>query len=153
MMNRPSNQPGPDAGFEARLRTLRILWGALFVTIGLYALMCVFVLPPRDAAEEAANNTTLLTALASFAVASVSASFLLKGRFYAQAAQQSDPAKFQTGFIIAEVFCEVAALFGLVGLFVTHNRYAYLLFALGALGQLLHFPRREQLAASYRKGF
>lgn len=151
MMNQPSNQTGADAGLEARLRTMRILWVVFLITIGLYALMCVFTLPPVNAAEEDANNTTLLTALASFAVASVAASFLLKGRIYAQAARQSDPAKFQTGFIIAEVFCEVAALFGLVGLFVTHNRYAYALFVLGALGQLLHFPRRDQLAAAYTK--
>jgi len=153
MMNRPSNQSGTGAGLEVRLRTLRILWGALLVTIGLYALMCFFVVPPSDAAEEGTNNSTLLAALAALAFASVAASFLLKSRFYSQAAEQSDPAKFQTGFIIAEVFCEVAALLGFMGLFVTHNRYAYLLFALGALGQILHFPRREQLAAAYRKGF
>ena len=40
-----------------------------------------------------------------------------------------------------------------MGLFVTHNRYAYALLALGALGQLLHFPRRDQLTAAYRKGW
>lgn len=151
MMNQPTNQTGRDTGLEARLRTMRILWGVFLVTIGMYVLICVFVLPPSDAAVQDANNTTLLTALAAFAVGALAASFLLKGRIYAQAIQQSDPAKFQTGFIIAEALCEVAALFGLVGLFVTNIRYAYLLFALGALGQLLHFPRREQLAAAYGK--
>ena len=63
------------------------------------------------------------------------------------------PAKFQTGFIIATALCEAAGLLGFVGIFVTHNREAYLLFAIGALGLLLHFPRRDQLAAAYRKGF
>ncbi len=57
----------------------------------------------------------------------------------------------QTGFIIAMALCESAVLFGLVGVFMTWNNYAYLLFALGALGEVLHFPRREQLMSAYYK--
>jgi len=38
-----------------------------------------------------------------------------------------------------------------VGLFVTWNIYAYALFALGALGIALHFPRRDDVAATYYK--
>jgi hypothetical protein len=57
----------------------------------------------------------------------------------------------QQGLILAFVFCEVAALFGLMGLFVTGNRYAYALLALGALAIALHFPRRGQLLAAYFK--
>ena len=57
----------------------------------------------------------------------------------------------QTGFILAMVLCEVAALMGLAALFVTLSNYAYLLFALGALGQALHFPRREEVMSAYYK--
>jgi F0F1-type ATP synthase membrane subunit c/vacuolar-type H+-ATPase subunit K len=153
MMNNPSNQSGQDAGLEVRLRTMRILWAAFLITIGLYALVTVFAAPWKNAAEEGRDNPTLLAAFAVMGFLSVAASFVLKRHFYAHAAEQSSPAKFQTGFIVAEVFCEFAVLLGLVGLFVTLNRYAYALFVLGALGQLLHFPRRDQLAAAYRKGF
>jgi F0F1-type ATP synthase membrane subunit c/vacuolar-type H+-ATPase subunit K len=152
MMNRPSNQPGQDAGLEARLRTMRILWVVFLISIGLYALVPVFALEGRDAAAEGTDNPTLLAAFAVMSFLAVAASFVLKRHFYSHAAEQSSPAKFQTGFVVAEVFCEFAVLLGLVGLFVTLNRYAYALFVLGALGQLLHFPRRDQLAAAYGKG-
>jgi F0F1-type ATP synthase membrane subunit c/vacuolar-type H+-ATPase subunit K len=152
MMNRQANRPKQDAGLEVRLRTLRILWSAFLITIGLYVLVTVFAVPWRDAAGEDRDNQTLLAAFAVMGFLSVAASFVLKRHFYGHAAEQSSPAKFQTGFIVAEVFCEVAALLGLVGLFVTHNRYAYALFVLGALGQLLHFPSRDQFAATYKKG-
>jgi F0F1-type ATP synthase membrane subunit c/vacuolar-type H+-ATPase subunit K len=152
MMNRPSNRPKQDAGLDVRLRTLRILWGAFLTTIGLYVLVTVFAVPWKDAAEEGRDNQTLLVAFAVMGFLSVAASFALKRHFYSHAAERREPARFQTGFILALVFCEFAVLLGLVGLFVTLNRYAYALFVLGALGQLLHFPRRDQLAAAYGKG-
>jgi F0F1-type ATP synthase membrane subunit c/vacuolar-type H+-ATPase subunit K len=152
MMSQPAKQPGADTGLEARLRVLRILWGALFASIGIYALVAFFVLRGRDAAAEGADNPTLLAAFAVMGFMAVAASFVLKRHFYAHAVERADPARFQTGFIFALAFCEMAALLGMVGLFVTQNRNAYALFALGALGQLLHFPRRDQLAAAYRKG-
>lgn len=152
MMNGQANQPGAGAGLDARLRVIRILWGAFLMSIGLYVLLCVFVAPPREAGEDAGNET-MLAVLAATALVSVALSFLIKGRFYRRAAERGEPEQAQIGFIVALALCEVAALFGLVGLFVTQNKYAYLLFALGALGQLLHFPRRDELAAAYRKGW
>jgi len=38
-----------------------------------------------------------------------------------------------------------------VGVFTTWNDYAYGLFVLGALGEALHFPRREQVGAAFQK--
>ena len=152
MMNQPSKQPGADAGLEARLRVMRILWGAFLMTIVLYVLVSVFAVPWQNAGEEGRDDPTLLLAFAVSGFMFVAASFVLKRHFYGHAVEESDPAKFQTGFIIAEALCEAAALLGLVGLFVTLNKYAYALFALGALGQLLHFPGRDQLAATYKKG-
>jgi hypothetical protein len=151
MMNRPSNQPGADTGLEVRLRTMLILWAVFLVTIGLYALIPFFVLGSGGAAE-GADDSTLLAAFAALAFMAVAASFVLKRHFYGHAVERGEPARLQTGFILALVFCEFPALLGLVGLFVTRNRYAYALLALGALGLLLHFPRRDQLAAAYGKG-
>jgi F0F1-type ATP synthase membrane subunit c/vacuolar-type H+-ATPase subunit K len=151
MMNRPANQSGANAELELRLRTLRILWGAFLTTIGLYALITVFALPSREALKVGGDTPTLLAAFAVMGFMSVAASFVLKRHFYGHAVERGEPARFQIGFIFALAFCEFSALLGLVGLFVTHNSYAYALFVLGALGQLLHFPRREQLAAAYRK--
>src|SRR4051794_34529677 len=104
MMNRPSNQPGQDAGLEARLQTLRIIWVVFLMSIGMYALATFVSLRGRDAAVEGTDNPTLLAAFAVMGFLSVAASFVLKRHFYAHAAEQSSPAKFQTGFIVAEVF-------------------------------------------------
>jgi hypothetical protein len=152
-MNGQSNQPGAGDGFDARLRTMRILWGAYLMTIVIYVVASALVLSPWYTAPEGAADATALAALAAAGLTSVAASFLLKGRFYAQAAEEGSPAKFQTGFIVAAALCEVAGLLGFVGIFFSHSRESFLLFALGALGLLLHFPRRDQLAAAYRKGF
>jgi F0F1-type ATP synthase membrane subunit c/vacuolar-type H+-ATPase subunit K len=152
MMNGQANRAKQDAGLEVRLRTMRIIWAAFLITIGLYVLFTVFAVPWEVAADEGGDNPTLLLAFAVMGFMSVAASFVLKRHFYGHAVEQTNPDKFQTGFIAALVFCEFSALLGLVGLFVTHSRYAYALFALGALGQLLHFPSRDQLAATYKKG-
>jgi F0F1-type ATP synthase membrane subunit c/vacuolar-type H+-ATPase subunit K len=146
------NQSGDAAGLEVRLRTLRILWVVFLMTVGLYVLVTVFARPSADAlAEGGRDNPTLLMALAAAGLSTVAVSFVLKGRFYARAAERSDPAQFQQGFILAVVLCEMCVLFGLVGLFITWNSYAYALFALGALGIALHFPRRDEVAAAYYK--
>ena len=98
-----------------------------------------------------AGNMTLLLVLAAVALSSVVASYVLKASFYKRAAEQRQPAVLHTGFVVAMVLCEAAALLGMVGVFVTWNDYAYALFALGALGEVLHFPRRAQVMSAYFK--
>lgn len=146
------NQSGADAGLEVRLRTLRILWAVFLTTVGLYVLVTISARPSADElAEGGRDNPALLMALAVAGLSTVAISFVLKGRFYARAAERGDPAQLQQGFIIAVVLCETCVLLGMVGLFVTWNSYAYALFVLGALGIALHFPRREDVAATYYK--
>jgi F0F1-type ATP synthase membrane subunit c/vacuolar-type H+-ATPase subunit K len=146
-----SNVPVGDAGFEARLRTLRILWVMFLITIGLFVLVTRLARPHEEtvARMAAQDNTLILPVLAVVALASVAVSFVMRANFYRRAAEQQQPALLQTGFVVAIVLCEAAALLGLVGLFTTWNNYAYGLFALGALGELLHFPSREQLLSAY----
>ena len=147
-----SNRPAGGAGPEVRLRTMRILWMMFLITIGLFFLVTRFSRPDNETiAELGGGNTTLLFVLAALALSSVVASFVLKAGFYRRAAEQQQPALLQTGFIIALVLCESAVLMGLVGVFTTWNDYAYALFALGALGEALHFPTREQVLSAYYK--
>src|SRR5687768_3435779 len=121
MMNRPAagatSEPGPDA----RLRTMRILWAVFLVCIGQFALVAWFARPEADAPAE--GVPPLLYALAALGLASVAASFVLKPGFFRRAAERHEPAQIQTGFIVAMVLCEVSALLGLVGLFVTQGDY------------------------------
>ena len=154
MMNKPSNQSGQGAGLDMRLRTMRILWVVFLITIGLYALVTVFARPAREMLEDVRQERPpLLLALGALGFSLVVLSFVVKRIYYRKAAEQQSPPQFQTGFIIAEILCESCVLSGLLGVFLTWNDYAYALFILGALGQLLHFPRRDELAAAYRKGF
>ena len=152
MMNRPAAGAAPDAGPEDRLRTMRIIWAVFLVVVGMFVLFTRLARPDDETiAETGGGNTTLLYVLAALALSSVVASFVLKATFYRRAAERRQPALLQTGFVVAMALCEAAVLLGLVGVFVTWNDYAYLLFALGALGEVLHFPRREQLMSAYYK--
>jgi len=145
-----------DASIEVRLRTLRILWAMFLVTVGLYALVAYLADPVSDAERARVQGDpspsgipAALLVLFAAGVAAVVVSFVLKQAFEKKAAARQRPGLLQQGLILAFVFCEVAALLGLSGLFMTGNRYAYALLALGALGIALHFPRRRPLFAAY----
>jgi hypothetical protein len=153
-MRQMMNQAGGDAGLEVRLRTMRFLWVMWLVTIGLFTLVSHVSRPPEGWTPwGGGDHPPLLYALAAAGLSTVVASFPVKRIFYGKAAASGQPAQAQQGFILALVLCEVAVLLGLVGLFVTRDSSAYVLFVLGALGIVFHFPRREQLqAAFYRPG-
>ena len=145
-----SKGPGAAEGNpELRLRTMRILWVMFLITIGLFFLVARLSRPEADAEVE--GVPPVLYVFGALGLTSIVASFILKSSFYRRAVEQQSPQKLQEGFIIALVLCEACVLFGLTGLFATQCSYAYALFPLGALGELLHFPRREQLMSAYFK--
>ena len=146
------NYTGAGAVSGSRLRTMRILWAVFLINIGLFVLVSRLIRADSEAAAgDGRGDPALFYALAAGGLASVIASFVVKSIFYRRAAELQQPAQVQTGLIVALALCEAAALMGLVGLLVTWNEYAYLLFALGALGMALHFPRRGQVEAAYYK--
>jgi F0F1-type ATP synthase membrane subunit c/vacuolar-type H+-ATPase subunit K len=145
-----SNGPATDPGPEGRLRVMRILWAVFLVNVGLFVVVCK-VATADSPADASGGVPPLLLVLAALSLAAVAVSFPVKAAFYRRAAERQEPGRLQTGFIIALVLCEVAALLGVVAVFVTLNDYSYLLFALGALGEALHFPTREQVLSAYFK--
>lgn len=143
---------GTQATVEQRLQTMRVLCIAFLANIGLFALLG-YITGPSAASEgdAGANFSNLLIAFFALGVVSVAASFAVRPAFQARAEREQNLNLVQQGLIIALVMCEAAALLGLIGLFIDGNRYAYLLFVVAALGDIMHFPRREQLlAASYK---
>ena len=148
MMNQRATKAGPDVF----LRTMRILWGSFLVCVGLFVLVTRLTRPADMPAEVSRGIDPLLYVLGALALMGVAASFYLKGIFYRRGVEQQQPLLVQAGFILAMAFCEAGVLMGLVGVFATRNDAYYLLFALGALGMLLHFPRREQVEAAFYKG-
>lgn len=145
----------PTPNVEKQLRTMRILWGVFLWNVVLFVLLVYVVGPTTEAPGDAASAgfPPLLAILFALALASVALSFVLKPRFFRKAVAEQKPAHVQTGVVLALTLCEVSALLGVLAMFLIGNRYAYLLFVFAAAGQLLHFPRREDLlAASYRQG-
>lgn len=139
-----------EENIEIRIRTIRTLWFALFVSVGLYFALTFFV--PRS---ENPPNATLFLVLAAVSLTTVAASFIIKTNFLIRAAQQQQVQLVQQGYVVACALTEVPALLGLLDYFSTGNEYYYALFIIAALGMLLHFPRRDHvLNAAYKhRGF
>ena len=147
MMNQPMTGARPDL----HLRTMRILWVAFLICVALFFIVTWVTRPPELSDDISRGVHPMLYGLAALAFLAVAASFAVKAAVYRRAAQHGQPALMQAGFTVAMALCESAVLFGLVGIFATRNDASYLLFALGALGMLLHFPRREQVEAAFHK--
>ncbi|HEV2707249.1 MAG TPA: hypothetical protein VGV59_15115 [Pyrinomonadaceae bacterium] len=145
-------QTGKPATVEQRLQTLRILCITFLANIGVFALFGYLTARSRETEEDAATGfSNLLLLFFAAGVASLAASFVVRRVLQSKAEREQNPALVQQALIIALVMCEVGALLGLIGLLIEGNPYAYALFVLAAVGDLLHFPRREQLlAASYK---
>jgi hypothetical protein len=147
-----------NANPEARLRTMRIIWASFLMSVGLYALIAYFARPsdesPLSGAEAegigavSGGFSVLILVLFALGLTTVVASFLVRQAFANRAVREQNTAVLQTGLILSIVLCEMAALFGLVGLFADGNPSAYLLFVVAAAGIVLHFPRREDVAAA-----
>ena len=147
-MNPQSTNPtNPQENFELRLRTLRILWFALFMSIVLYFGLTLFV-GPR---EETESNQMVSLILIVMGLSTTLVSFVLKSKLLTRAVEQQQVPLVQQAYFVALALCEAAALFGLLDFFLTGHRHYYILFIIAALGQLLHFPRREHVVNAFSK--
>jgi hypothetical protein len=143
-MSNQRTQPNVDA----RYRIMLIIWFALLSAVGLYFVVGQLVQPPE---VDSAQNKMLTVILAGLGTFMVVVSFAVKQRFLSQSVERQEIALVQTGFIVAVAMCEAGALFGLVDLVVTGNRYYFVVMMIGALGILFHFPRRDHLlGATYK---
>ena len=123
---------------EQRVRTVRIVWMALLINIGLFYFL-------TRVAERPANlepNDTLSLALIAVGVSAALISFLVKSKLISRAIEQRQVQQVQQAYVVGLAMCEVAALLGLLDFFVTIHPHFYLLFLIGAGAELLHFPRR-----------
>lgn len=97
------------------------------------------------------ENSIVVIALAILGIVTFLLSFVLKKKFLAQAVNEQKTELVQTAMIIACALCEATTLFGLVIAFAFTYQYFFAWFALGILGIILHFPKRDDLfAASYK---
>jgi len=126
---------------------MRTLWIAMLLSIGGYFVVTVFL----HRSEDLRPNGTLSLILFGIGVLAVLISLPLKSRSLSRAVEQQQVSLVQQGYILAWAVTEVAALMGLADFFATNDRYYYIFFLIAALGQLLHFPRREHVVnASFK---
>ena len=147
MNPRPTTPINPQQSFELKLLTLRILWFALFMSIVLYYGLTFFV-GPR---EETEPNPMLSMILIVIALSTTVVSFLVKSKLLSRAIEQQNVQLVQQAYIVALALCETSALLGLLDYFATGHPHYYIPFIIGALGQLLHFPRRDHVVNASSK--
>lgn len=144
------------ASVEEIYKTNVIVWAAILLSQFLFLGM-LFVIK-RDIYDFdfskplLGENAPVILALAFMALSSVILSFVLKRKFIAQAIAEQKTELLQNGIITAIALCEAASLFGLTLAFAFDYQYFFIFFALGILGTLAHFPKRDDFfAASYKK--
>ena len=131
---------------EQRIRTLRTLWGALLMSLGVYYGFTLFVEQPANNRNNALSLSFLGAGLVTIPI-----SIVIKKRFLTQSVEQQQLQLVQQGYIIAWAVSEVAALLGILDFFQTGNRYYFVLILIAACGQLLNFPQRQHvLDASFK---
>ena len=136
---------------EKRYRILLIIWAAMLVNISLFALVGYFARPEAFAGDEGGSSTVVLMVLMLMSVTTLALSFILKKALLARAESGQKLDSVQVAYVVAFALCESAAILGLVGLFATGNIYSYIMFIVGAIGIMMHMPRRDHLlAASYK---
>lgn len=133
---------------ETRINSIRILWFAMLLSVGVYFAVSLFVKRSEDVAANASLSMALLVA----GVSTTLISFLIKAKLLAKAVEQRNLAMVQQGYIVTFAITEFAALLGLLDFFATSDRYYFVLFIIAAGGMLLHFPRREPVENAAFKG-
>lgn len=133
---------------EVKIRTMRMIWFAMLMSIGFYYAFTFFV----ARREEVEPNRTLFFVLVGIGLFTTLISFPIKNKLINQAIEQQHVPLVQQSYIVAWALSEIPALLGLLDFFMTGNRYFYVLFLIAVLAQLLHFPRREHVInASFKR--
>jgi hypothetical protein len=145
-----------NSNIEQSYKTLVTIWAALLFS-QIMLLVVVFFAKPEvfkfDFTKPfLGENAVIIIAFAFVALANLALSFIMKKRSFEQAVEKQQMAFVQTGLILAYAFCEATSLLGIVLAFAFSYQYFFVWFALGILGIILHFPRRDDVvAASYKK--
>ncbi|MFY9619349.1 MAG: hypothetical protein WAM70_14270 [Pyrinomonadaceae bacterium] len=138
----------PEPGVELRHRNILIIWAAILMLVPMYLVLTWMTSVPPDP-----EKSTLSLMLIGLSIVPVAISFLVKQKLLAKAAEVQKPELVQQAYVVAFVACEAALLLGLVTYFVTGSPYYVAAIAIGALGILLHFPRKQHLLDATFKRF
>ena len=146
----------PKSNVERHYQTLAIICLALLVSQ--LMLLVVLFFAKREiynfdfSKSPLGENPMIIVVFAVLGLSTFLISFVLRKKFLDQAIGEQKPALVQTALVVGCALCEATTLFGLVLAFAFHYQFFFLWFALGILGIILHFPKRDNLiAASYKR--
>jgi len=145
-----------NSNVEAQYKTLTIIWFALIVSQLMFAVVIFFVKPEVlrfDFSKPlVGDNPMLIGIFALLAISNLVLSLMISRKYLNQAIAEQTPALVQTAMIVGCALCEAISLCGVLLAFAFSYQYFFLWIALGIIGTILHFPRRENLiAASYKR--
>lgn len=142
---------------EAQYRTNVIIWLAMLFSQFMFLVLIFFAKPELYNFSELERAKfeipPVVIALIFASLMTVAMSFVMKAKFLKTAVEQQKTEMVQTALIVALALCEAASLFGVVSAFAFNFRYFFAFMAIGILGFLLHFPRREHYIAASFKSF
>jgi len=141
---------------EGQYQTLAIIWFSLLVSQFMFLVVLFFA--KREiynfdfSKSPLGENPMIIVVFAVLGLSMFLISFVLRKKFLDQATGEQKPALVQTALVVGCALCEATTLFGLVLAFAFDYQFFFLWFALGILGIILHFPKRDNLiAASYKR--
>jgi hypothetical protein len=126
---------------EARRRGLLLIWGAQLMSLAVLFFL-TYVVRPESSAD---GNHALAWTLGAIGFMTFIASFLVKRKLLAQAAEKRRADLGTTAYVLAFAMCELTAILGFVAYIITGLSYALHSFVIAAAGMILHFPARGAL--------
>jgi hypothetical protein len=139
-----SNPEEMRNAIELRLRTMRVLWFALCMSIVLYFVFAIYSGRPKDVG----SNNALFLALLAIAVAAPVVGLVIRTQLLRRAIEQRQVPMVQQGYIVGWAITESGALLGLLTFFITDSPYYFVFFIVALIAQLLQFPQREHVAGA-----
>lgn len=136
-----------------------VIWASLLMSQVMFVVVVVFTRPKLfqfdlshpilgEGSTKVGSTAALIIGFAIAAVTVVLFSFAFRRRLNERAVEGQDTAQVQTGLIIALALCEAASLFGLALAFAFDYQYFFAWIALGIIGMIFHFPKRDELHAA-----
>lgn len=142
----------PMSNVKVKYQTLVTIWGALLISQVMFLVIIYFVKPELftfDFSSPLLGKHPIVTVLfAAAAVAVFILSFVLRNQHIRRAVIDQDAGCVQTALVLGCALSELCSLLGIVLAFVFDYPYFFLWIALGIVGVLCHFPRRDTLAAA-----
>lgn len=150
------NQNPQRTNVEPIYKTLAVIWFALLFSQVMLLVVVYFAKPEIFRFDFSkpllGENPAITIVFALLAISCLVFSFVLSRKFLNQAAAAQNVALVQTALVVGCALCEAISLFGVVLVFAFTYQYFFLWFALGILGTILHFPKRDYLIdASYKR--